>query len=124
MLALTSMVASEREASGKMILAAGLPWSWIAEDNGFAVTGLLTRYGPLDFAIHAPDSSQISIAISARISMPNGGLWIAPPMPTGTQIIAGITDDGKPLEIPTDGKWVSIQSLPVTATLTLGQSNP
>ncbi len=124
MLALTSMVASEREASGEMILASGLPWPWIAEDNGFAVTGLLTRYGPLNFAIHAPDSSQISITISARISMPNGGLWIAPPMPTGTQIIAAITDDGKPFEITTDGKWVSIQSLPVTATLTLGQSNP
>jgi len=124
MLALTSMVASEREASGEMVLASGLPWAWIAEENGFAVTGLLTRYGPLDFAIHAPDSNQISIAISERISLPHGGLSVAPPMPTGVQILTANADDGKPLGISIGGKSITIKSLPVTATLSLGLSTP
>ena len=121
MLALASMVASEREASGKMILASGLPWSWIAEDNGFAVRGLMTRYGPLDFKIAAGENHCIRFEISDRIALPAAGLTLAPPVPHGQIIRSALTSGGQPLAIDPDGLSVTIGHLPVAATLFLGE---
>ncbi len=123
MLALASMVASEREASRKMILASGLPWSWISEENGFAVRGLMTRYGPLDFKIAVSETDCIAIEISDRISLPPGGLSIAPPVPRGQRIRHALTSTGHVLAVDADGASVTIESLPVTATLFLGPSD-
>ena len=122
MLALASMVASEREASRKMILASGLPWSWISEENGFAVRGLMTRYGPLDFKIAISETDCIAIEIGDRISLPPGGLSVAPPIPHGQQIRHALSSSGHPLAVDADGMSVIIENLPVTATLFLGPS--
>ena len=122
MLALASMVASEREASRKMILASGLPWSWISEENGFAVRGLMTRYGPLDFKIAISETDCIAIEIGDRISLPPGGLSVAPPIPHGQHLRHALSSSGHPLAVDADGMSVIIENLPVTATLFLGPS--
>ncbi len=83
LLALASMVASEREASDSMVLASGMPWSWISQDDGFSVKGLPTRYGTLDFKIKACGSGAIEVEVGGSLALPPGGLTIEPPMPSG-----------------------------------------
>ncbi len=91
LLALASMVASEREATDSMVLASGMPWAWIASGDGFAVKGLPTRYGSLDFLIKAGSDESIEVAIGGALTLPPGGLSIAPPLPDGRWIQPGVT---------------------------------
>lgn len=82
-LSLISMVADEREASSSMVLASGMPWKWISEAEGFAVSNLPTRYGLLDFHIRAIGEDLIHISLADTIAIPPGGLWVIPPLPKG-----------------------------------------
>ena len=107
-LALCSMIASERESDDSLVLAAGMPCSWIAGD-GFEVSGLPTRHGKLDFRIVMSDPDTIQVAVGGLREMPAGGLWIEPPLPPGTRIDA---NDG-------DGTRVEVKSLTFAAKLKL-----
>ncbi|NQX01462.1 discoidin domain-containing protein, partial [bacterium] len=68
MLALVSMVASEREASEKLVLASGLPWEWISQEQGFSVRGLMTRFGRLEFQMDVPETLCIRFEIGASLT--------------------------------------------------------
>jgi hypothetical protein len=81
LLALASMVADERESTGSLVLAAGLPWIWISAEGGFAVKGLPTRFGNLDFRIKARGTSAIEVKVGGSLTLPPGGLTIVPPLP-------------------------------------------
>ena len=83
MLAIAAMVASEREESEKLVLASGLPWEWIAEEKGFSVRGLMTRYGRLDFQMDVPETLCIRFVIGDGMTTPPGGLILTPPLPPG-----------------------------------------
>ena len=120
MLALASMVASEREGSEKMVLASGLSWAWISEESGFGVRGLATRYGKLDFHMAASGADGITFQVGTLVSMPHGGLLVEPPLPPGLRVLTATTADGRELEVNDRGTSVSIAELPVTATLRLG----
>ncbi len=91
LLALASMVASEREANDSLVLASGMPWEWIASGDGFAVKGLPTRYGLLDFRIKADGDHAIEVAVGGTLTLPPGGLTIAPPLPGSRWIHPGVT---------------------------------
>jgi hypothetical protein len=119
MLAVMSMVASDREAPEKLVLASGLPWSWISMEEGFSVSGLVTRYGRLDFQMSASGTSGIRFSIGSGLRLPPGGIQVAPPLPPGMRIIRGIDEDGTPLEIEASGTSVAVSNLPVTVTLLL-----
>jgi len=107
-LALCSMIASEREADDSLVLAAGMPCAWITGD-GFEVRGLPTRHGKLDFCIAMSGPDTIQVSVDGLREMPAGGLWIEPPLPPGARIDA---HDG-------DGTRVEVKSLPFAATLKL-----
>lgn len=107
-LALCSMIASEREADDSLVLAAGMPCAWIAGD-GFDVRGLPTRHGKLDFRIAMSNPDTIQVSVDGLREMPAGGLWIEPPLPPGARIDA---NDG-------DGMRVEVKSLPFAAKLKL-----
>ncbi len=124
MLALAIMVANEREGTEEMVLASGLPWSWIAEENGFAVRGLLTRYGELDFRIAVKETNCIEFHIGAGISMPPGGLSVAPPLPRGLRIRHALDSNGHPLRIDAACVSVTVTALPIAATLFLDDPQP
>ena len=82
----------------------------------------MTRYGPLDFKIAISETDCIAIEIGDRISLPPGGLSVAPPIPHGQQIRHALSSSGHPLAVDADGMSVIIENLPVTATLFLGPS--
>jgi glycogen debranching enzyme len=97
LLAVASMVVSEREATGSMVLARGMPWSWISEGDGFSVKGLPTRHGKLDFRIKAHGNESIEIAIGGKLRPPPGGLTLDPPLPPGRAVADGdLTVSGLP----------------------------
>ena len=88
-----------------------MPFSWISGD-GFEVRGLPTRHGKIDFRIAQSDHDTIDVCIKGLREIPAGGLWIDPPLPTGTSI------DGA----PADGKRIEVNSLPFVAKLKLLRS--
>lgn len=111
LLALASMVASEREATASMVLASGMPWAWIASGEGFAVKGLPTRYGPLDFRIQANGDTAIAVEIGGGLTLPPGGLSLAPPLPPDRWIQPGSAS-------------ITIPALPYRAELQLTDRPP
>lgn len=128
MLALASLVASEREEKEEMVLAAGLSWKWISgKKKGFAVNGLMTRWGPLDFRISGnicETGVTIDFHIGDTISQPPGGLFLDPPLPPSHRIVTATGPDGGPLEILGNGRSIVIDRLPLSATLTLENTLP
>jgi hypothetical protein len=119
LLAVASMVAAEREASSSLMLASGMPWAWISEESGFAVSSLPTRFGPLDFRIRATSERSIHVAIGGLVTLPPGGLTIAPPLPDGKRIVALEATQETASEIDPHGQVVSIRTLPFAAVLRL-----
>ena len=119
LLAVASMVAAEREASASMVLASGMPWAWISHDDGFAVAKLPTRYGPLSFRIHASGPDTIHVEIGSSISLPPGGLLIAPPLPDGRQISSVDSYRGTHAAFELAVESVVVTSLPFMADLRL-----
>ena len=107
LLAVASMVASEREADSSMVLACGMPWKWISAEKPFAVRNLPTRYGKLDFQIHAHGTEAIEIHIGGKLTLPPGGLTLDPPLPPGYCINH-------------DASHTLVQKLPLHRTLKLG----
>lgn len=121
MLALGSMIANEREGSESMVLAQGLPWSWISEESGFHVKGWLTRFGSLDFRIHARES-EVTCEIGTGLRMPAGGLSIAPPLPPGFAILSAADALSDSLEVNESGTSVTVSNIPSSITLILGKT--
>jgi hypothetical protein len=120
---LTLMVAAEREASSSLVLASGMPWEWISGPEGFFVRGVPTRYGPLDFLIHATEDDSLHIEISDSITMPPGGLWIVPPLPEGKRMAAVKPAHADSGSCVLSGNEIQVQSLPCLVEVSLAQES-
>jgi hypothetical protein len=83
----------------------------------------MTRYGPLDFKMAVSETDRITFEIGDRISLPPGGLSVAPPLPPGQRIRHAVSSSGYPLAVDADGASVTVENLPVAATLFLGSSD-
>jgi hypothetical protein len=99
------MFAYARDSDGTLVLAAGLPASWLESPSstdqrgppnprGLAVRGLRTAYGPLDLTI-IPEPARWVVTVSGPT--PPGGCvlqwpWAGPPAG------AHVTIDGKPAQ--------------------------
>ena len=124
LLAVASMVASEREATASLVLASGMPWAWISGEVAFSVKGLPTRFGTLDFSIHATGGDSIQVAVGGTLTLPPDGLSIAPPLPAGTRIIAGVDSNGNTIAVSADANAIQVPALPFRAVLGLGSAQP
>jgi hypothetical protein len=118
-LSLTSMVAAERETSSSLVLAEGMPWKWIAGPGGFSVSKLPTRFGPLDFRIHAPGADSIVVEIANTLTMPPGGLRIIPPLPEGKRIASVRQVSGSAAACVAAGDVLHIHALPLVVEILL-----
>jgi hypothetical protein len=118
-IALTSMVASERDASKSLILASGLPWQWIATENGFSVRHLPTPYGTLDMSLLSNEMHALTIEIGGSLTIPAGGLLLCPPIPAGMSIGSFTIAQGA-LRVPPDkADTIEIHQLPLRAQVVL-----
>ncbi|HWO10120.1 MAG TPA: discoidin domain-containing protein, partial [Polyangiaceae bacterium] len=89
--AVLDMFAYARPADQSLVLAAGIPASWL-DGEGVSVKGLRTVYGLLDFTL-GRSGRQIALVLAG--SAPPGGFVLPWPWP-GTPADAPVTIDGKP----------------------------
>lgn len=118
-IALTSMVASERDASHSLVLASGLPWKWIATGAGFAVNHLPTPYGTLALKLSVRDNQVITVEVGGSLTIPAGGLLLRPPFPEGMSIQSVDLEQGDGALSPSRADTFEIHQLPLIARLRL-----
>jgi len=81
------MFAYERDADSSLVIGAGIPASWLREDDGVGVTGLSTHYGLLTYSMRAA-ADGIQVKVSSGIRMPRGGIIVRPPLGREARITA------------------------------------
>lgn len=121
LLALASMVVAERDADDSLVLASGMPWSWIADEEGFSVRSLPTRYGSVDFRIRITRKGAIRVILGS-LQMPPGGITLAPPLPDGKRIASITCQRGTHGGIASSGDSLTITALPFAADLVLADA--
>lgn len=102
------MFAYELRERSALVLAAGLPASWLA-DGGVEVRDLATPYGTLSYRLYRRND-QVVMSIGEGLDLPAGGLLCDPPTEGRRSTIAGA-----PAELDDQGR-VRIRALPVTVT--------
>ena len=82
-----SMLAYERESDSTLVIAAGIPESWLA-DSGVVVHGLQTRWGTLGYHLSRVDG-HVRLALDAEgLRVPPGGIVFQPPgLPVAKKIL-------------------------------------
>ncbi len=82
--AVLDLYAWERESDGALVLASGIPTSWLEGGAPVGVANLGTPHGPLTYSMRAgPGGLRISIA--AGLTVPPGGVVLRPPLASGTR---------------------------------------
>jgi hypothetical protein len=78
-IALRTMLAYERGADRALVLAAGVPASWLDDGAEVAVTGLPTHHGTLDLRLQRAGGDDV-VASVAGVDVPPGGIVLRPPL--------------------------------------------
>jgi F5/8 type C domain len=79
------LFAYERETDHSLVLAAGVPASWMA-DTGVELRGLRTPYGPLSYDLRRV-GERIKLTVPATLTVPPGGLVLRlPPGATASKV--------------------------------------
>jgi hypothetical protein len=90
-----TMFVYEREADSTLVIAAGLPSTWVTTDPGVAVKRLPTRYGVLSYTLQRAGSNALLLRVSGDLVLPPGGIVVEPPLP---QPLLAVTVNGKAIE--------------------------
>jgi hypothetical protein len=78
MLSFLSMLAFEREADHALVIAAGIPDTWLIE--GVAVRELPTHYGKLSYTLRKEGSDTLCVSIAGDLAVPPGKVIVKPPL--------------------------------------------
>ncbi|HEV8480906.1 MAG TPA: discoidin domain-containing protein [Candidatus Eisenbacteria bacterium] len=73
--------AYDRERDSTLVLAAGVPWTWVSRGSGVGIDGLRTPYGKLNYTLRAK-AGGAEMHIEDGIRVPSGGLVVRAPSPT------------------------------------------
>ena len=84
------MLVYERESDSSLVIAAGVPDSWVGED-GLQVSGLRTRWGPVGYALRRTEGGLALTLDSSLLRTPPGGIEFAPPVTPAKELAAGVT---------------------------------
>jgi hypothetical protein len=79
-LAFRSMLVDERLASQSLVIAAGVPASWLEGGREVRATGVPTHYGTLDLHIARDGAGAIAMSIAGDLEVPPGGIVLRPPL--------------------------------------------
>jgi F5/8 type C domain-containing protein len=90
-LSVLSMLAFERDADDALVLAAGVPASWLDEGE-VGVTALPTRYGGLDLRLTRDGPGTLVASIGGTLTVPAGGIELRPPLDAP---LASVTVNGR-----------------------------
>ena len=81
MTAVLDMFAYERDADSSLVVAAGVPETWVNERPGVTVRRLSTHYGQLSFTMRR-ETNAVRISMQAGLRMPPGGIVVHSPFAT------------------------------------------
>ena len=101
------MLAYERESDSSLVIAAGVPESWVMERPGVTVRRLSTHYGPLSFTMRNENGS-VRVSMQAGVRVPRGGVVVHSPFSRSS---SAMLVNGVPGEPHRDG-GVIVRSLP------------
>ena len=94
-LSLRSMFAYEREQDRALVVAAGLPESWVTSECGVGVRRLPTHYGVLSYNVWTERPGVLQMRLFGDLSVPPGAIIIEPPL---SRPLKAVSVNGKPLE--------------------------
>lgn len=117
------MFAYERARDSSLVVAAGVPWSWIADPDSVVLqsgpgridlgTGnLRTTYGPLEYYMSARDEV-LTVYIKPGCRVPPGGIIVIPPAP---RPFRHATVNGKKVRLTREG-GVVVRALPARVVM-------
>ena len=110
---LRSMFAYEREDDRTLVLAAGLPWEWVASDTGAGVKRLPTHYGVISYTIRAEPPNTVRVRLAGDLAVPPTTIVVQPPLP---QPIKSVTVNGKPVS-SFDAEGVAVHAFPADVVI-------
>lgn len=79
--AVCSMFAYERGSDDALVLAAGVPFDWLADNFIVAVDDLPTWYGKISYRMWLAGTDSLHFDLQADMAIPPGGIVIQPPLP-------------------------------------------
>ena len=103
--AVLDLFAYERELDSALVVAAGVPASWLREP-GIEVKGLRTQYGALTYSMQQEGTS-VTARIEDTLRLPPGGIVLVWP---GSEAPGSATVNDKP--VPWDGNELHVRELP------------
>lgn len=109
------LFAYERPRDQSLVLAAGVPVEWLA-GRGIAVQRLVTRYGPLSYALRA-EGGYLEVEVADEgLRMPPGGLRLPWPYADAPAAPEG---DGFDVATPWQGGELRLRQLPARVRIAL-----
>lgn len=103
------LFAYERESDASVVLAAGLPPTWIERLGGAGIRGLRTRYGTLSYVVKCTGKS-VRLRLTGKSEIPPRGFVLSWPY---EEAPARATINGRPLKLGRS-KEIAIRVLPAT----------
>jgi hypothetical protein len=89
--------AFEREADQALVLAAGIPSSWVANGDGINIKRLPTHFGTINYSLHShgDDRDKLRLILSGDLVLPPGKIIVRSPR---QQPLIGVTINGREAE--------------------------
>ena len=78
--AVRRMLAYERADDGALVLAAGVPATWVREAPGIRVRALATHAGSLDYAMCAEGEDRVRVTLGGNLRFPSAGIVVESPL--------------------------------------------
>lgn len=78
-LAVMSLFAYERHSDQALVLAAGVPEFWLADDGVVGVRNLQTYYGPLSYTLRRTGAHTVKLMLDGPPITPPGGIIVSAP---------------------------------------------
>ncbi len=107
-----SMFAYERERDSTLVVAPGIPDSWIRDSAGVSVEGLRTYGGQVSFRIH-PSGKKIIAELSGTVDLSRWNLVLASPL---GRPLKRVKLDGRTVRVPASAE-IPIRRLPAKVEL-------
>ncbi|MCW5698576.1 MAG: discoidin domain-containing protein [Rhodospirillales bacterium] len=106
--ALLGMLAYERESDRALVIGAGVPRHWVANENGVLVKRLPTTAGTLNYTMRLNDDGTLSVDMTGDIHVPPGKIVVISPL---SEAPVAVAVNGAPTT-SFDGNTVIVDTFP------------
>jgi hypothetical protein len=116
--AMRALYAYERESDQALVLAAGIPRSWLEGGSEVGVKRLPTWYGTLSYKLGLEEPDKLRLVLSGDLALPSGKIILKAP---ADRPIRSVAVNGKPVDTFTADQAV-IGEFPAEVTVSYGSA--